>query len=269
MVIDFHTHTFPDKIAEKTIEHLSKKGGIKPYRDGTYSSLKKSMQDSGVDVSIVLPVATNQSQVETINNLSAELSGKNGIYYFGAIHPDCSDVEAILDDIKAKGLKGIKLHPDYQGAYFDDPKYIRIIGEAAKRELITVTHAGRDVAYPEDIHCTPDMVLNVLSELKGVIEDRLVLAHMGGFDLEDEVLEKLIGKPVYMDTAAVLDRYPNKCKEIIEAHGADRILFATDSPWTDQANMLECLKSLGLSQKDNDLILYKNAKRLLGSALAL
>lgn len=269
MVIDFHTHTFPDKIAEKTIEHLSKKGGIKPYRDGTYSSLKKSMLNAGIDISIALPVATSKSQVETINNLSAELSGKDGIYYFGAIHPDCDNIEAVLDDIKAKGLKGIKLHPDYQGTYFDDPKYIRIMGEAAKRELIILTHAGRDVAYPQDVHCTPDMILNVLNELKGVIEDRLVLAHMGGFDLEDEVLKKLIGKPVYMDTAAVLDRYPIKCKEIIEAHGADRILFATDSPWTDQANMLSCLKSFGLSQKDNELILYKNALRLLGNALAL
>lgn len=269
MVIDFHTHTFPDKMAAQTIAFLSEKGNVKPYREGTLSALKGSMKASGVDVSVVLPVATVAKQVESINRLSFEISGKDGVIYAGAIHPDCENPEEVLDKIKENGLFGIKIHPDYQGVYFDDPRYVRIIGEAAKRDLIIITHAGVDVGYRDDVHCTPDMVLNVLSQLEGVIENKLVLAHMGGCDLPDEVLEKLAGKPVYFDTSFVLDRYYGKCREIILKHGFDKILFATDSPWSDQKKFIELVKRFGFSEEETDKILYKNARRLLGGNLAL
>ncbi len=263
MIIDFHTHTFPDRIAARTISILAEKGNVQPYREGTLSSLKESMKKAGIDYSVVLPVATTTRQVESINRLGFELNGKDGIFYAGAIHPDSENVEEILDGIKAAGLAAIKIHPDYQGTYFDDEKYIRIMEEAAKRDLITVTHAGIDVGYPDDIHCTVDMVLNVLERLKGVIDNKLVLAHLGGCDMPDEVIAKLVGKPVYMDTAVVLDRYPQKAAEVIRAHGADKVLFATDSPWADQKHYVEMLRSFGFSNEELQLMYHKNAEKLL------
>ena len=214
MIIDFHTHTFPDKIAVQTIAYLSEKGKAKPYREGTLSALKASMKKAGIDYCVVLPVATSPKQVDSINRLSFECNGKDGVIYAGAIHPDCDNIEEILDRIKENGLFGLKIHPDYQGVYFDDPKYIRILREAAKRDLTVITHAGVDVGYRDDVHCTPDMVLKVLDELQGIIDGKLVLAHMGGCDLPDEVMEKLAGKPVYFDTSSVLDRYKEKCREM-------------------------------------------------------
>lgn len=264
MIIDFHTHTFPDKIAEKTISYLAEKGNIKPYREGTLLSLKESMKNAGADYSVVLPVATAVRQVESINELSYKLNGKDGVFYFGAIHPSSENIEEILDDIKAHGLRGIKLHPDYQGAYFDDERYIRIMAEASKRDLITVTHAGFDVGYPDDIHCTPDRVLNVLDTLCGLIDNKLVLAHLGSCDAPDEVIEKLAGKPVYMDTAAVLSRYPEKSVEVIRAHGFDKILFASDSPWADQKHYIDMINSFGFTDEEREKIFYRNASKLLG-----
>ena len=176
MIIDFHTHTFPDAIAEQTIAYLTKIGGIKPYRAGTLSALVDNMARCGIDCSVVLPVATLPKQERTINRVSIENNGKNRVFFAGGIHPDWPDVEGLLDTIKAGGLFGIKLHPDYQGVHFDDPRYIRIRREAAKRGLYIVTHAGYDVAFRDHVHCTPDMVLRVLDELKGVIEDKLILA---------------------------------------------------------------------------------------------
>ena len=269
MVIDFHTHTFPDKIAAQTIAFLSEKGGVKPCREGTLDALKETMKTSGVDASVVLPVATQPKQVESINRLSFEISGKDGVIFAGAMHPDCENPEEILDKIKENGLFGIKIHPDYQGVYFDDPRYIRIIREAAKRDLTVITHAGIDVGYKDDVHCTPDMVLNVLSQLEGIIDNKLVLAHMGGCDMPDEVLEKLAGKPVYFDTSFVLDHYPEKCREIILKHGFDKILFATDSPWSDQKKFVELIHSFNFPKEETDKILYKNAAKLLGNNLAL
>lgn len=263
MIIDFHTHTFPDKIAAQTIKFLSEKANSKPFREGTLSSLKESMKKCGIDYSVVLPVATSPKQVESINRLSFEENGKDGVIFAGAIHPDSENVEEILDSVKSHGLFGIKIHPDYQGVYFDDERYIRIMREAAKRDLITVTHAGVDVGYPDDVHCTPQMVLNVLEKLSGLIDNKLVLAHMGGCDLPDEVLEKLAGKPVYFDTSFVLDRYTEKCREIILKHGFDKILFATDSPWSDVKKFVNILENYGFAKEENDMIFYGNAKRLL------
>lgn len=266
MIIDFHTHVFPDKIAEKTIAFLSEKGGIPAFTDGTLEGLKRSQRKAGIDYSVVLPVATAPKQVESINRFAENQNGKDGIIYAGAIHPDSENIEEILDVIKRAGLFGIKIHPDYQGAYFDDVKYLRIMSAAARRGLIIITHAGKDVGYPE-VHCTPDMVLNVLEKLKGEIENKLVLAHMGGCDMADEVLKKLTGKPVYFDTAFVLDRYPEKIVPLIRAHGADKTLFATDSPWADQKKFVDILKSLDLTGDEKGKIFHLNAEKLLNKSL--
>lgn len=263
MIIDFHTHTFPDAIAAKTIAYLTEKGGIQPYRAGTLSSLIETMRDSGVDYSVVLPVVTNPKQEPTINRVSAENNGKNHVFFAGGIHPDCENVEDVLDTIKANGLFGIKLHPDYQGVHFDDPRYVRIMREAARRDLYIVTHAGFDVAFRDHVHCTPAMILNVLKELKGVIEDKLILAHLGGYDMPDAVLQQLIGAPVWMDTAAVLRLYPEKCREIILRHGTDKILFASDSPWDSQKDYVDILKSFHLGRDAEEQIFHRNAERIL------
>lgn len=263
MIIDFHTHTFPDAIAEKTMAYLTERGGLQPCRDGTRDSLLASMRESGVDVSVVLPIATNPKHEQTINRVSAENNGKNGLVFAGAIHPDCEDVPGTLDRIKEIGLFGIKLHPDYQGVEFDDPRCVRIMAEAAERGLYIVTHAGWDVAFRDHLHCSPDMILNVLRQLRGVIDHKLVLAHLGGYDLPDEVLDKLIGAPVYMDTAAVLRLYPEKCREIIVRHGADRILFASDSPWDSQKDYISIIKSFRLGQEAEEAIFHRNAETIL------
>ena len=107
------------------------------------------------------------------------------------------------------------------------------------------------------------MVLNVLKELKGLADNRLILAHLGGYEMPDEVLQKLVGAPVYMDTAAVLRLYPEKCREIILRHGADKILFASDSPWDSQKDYIEILKSFRLGEEAEEKIFHLNAERIL------
>lgn len=263
MVIDFHTHTFPDSIAEKAVAHLSRVGHTAAFTDAKRDTLVQSMKENHIDISVVLPVATAPTQVSGINALSAKINGRDGVYYAGAVHPDCGNIDETLDFIKANGLFGIKLHPDYQGVHFDDPRYLRIMREAAKRDLFIVTHAGYDVAFRDHVHCTPDMILHVLEELRGLIEDKLILAHLGGYDMPDEVLQKLIGKPVWMDTAAVLRLYPDKCREIILRHGAGRILFASDSPWDSQSEYVKILKSFALGEEAERKIFYQNAKQIL------
>ncbi len=154
MIIDFHTHMFPDKIAKGTIDLLAGICKVTPYGDGTYTGLLDSAREAGIDLCIALPAVTKISQVESINRFAAKYQEKP-IISFGGIHPACENYKEILREIKNLGMKGIKLHPDYQDMYFNDIRYKRLIAFASELELIVSVHAGVDPKCPEDVHCTP------------------------------------------------------------------------------------------------------------------
>lgn len=274
MIIDIHTHTFPEKIADSAIAQMEKaivesQGfEVKSARVATFEGLSDSTKKAGMDLSVVCPVATNVRQPQKLNRLAAELNEKMNetrVFSFGAIHPDCENYKEIIDEIVAMDLRGIKLHPDYQNTFFDDEKYIRIVDYAANKGLGIIVHAGEDVGLPETIHCTPDMILNLW---KHVQPEKLILAHMGGWRLWDEVEEKIVGLPVYLDTAVVLNRkFPVKLeneqfRRMVKNHGVDKILYGTDSPWYDQVQALEDFENTGISENEKKLILGKNANRL-------
>ncbi len=253
---------FPDKIAGKTIPYLAGIIGKEhPYTDGTFECLKKVTKESGVDLSVALPVVTAPRQFASVNQFAAEHQCEN-ILSFGGIHPDSEDYKGELRYIKELGLKGIKFHPDYQEVNFNDIRYKRIISYATELGLIIVTHAGMDPVSPDEIHCTPQMVAEVLHEVQ---PDKLVLAHMGGNQCFDDVERYLVGEKVYFDTGVVLDWMElDQCFRIIKNHGADKILFGTDMPWSGQKEYMEILKNMPLSEGELRLILGENAKKLLG-----
>ena len=261
MIIDFHTHMFPDKIEKGTIYLLPGVCKIKPYTDGTYEGLKKETLSSGVDLSVALPIVTKPSQFETINTFASHYQ-ERPVLSFGSIHPDCEDYKGKLRQIKEMGLKGIKLHPDYQEVYFNDIRYKRIISYASELDFIISVHAGADPKCPDDIHCTPPMSAEVIRDTEA---PKLVLAHMGGNDQWDEVEEYLVGKQVYFDTGVVLDKMPEEqFIRIVRNHGADKILFATDSPWSGQKEFLEIIRRMPLTDDERKKILGENACKLLG-----
>ena len=267
MIIDFHTHNFPDKIASSVIQKLETACGTKASTDGTLEGLKNSARSAGIDINVVLPVATSPKQFDSINRYAAEINGKDGIVSFGGIHPDNDDIEARLDYIKHLGLAGIKIHPDYQGVFIDDERFIRIIKHAVKTGLYVTTHAGLDPAYPEVVRCTPERVLTMLDRVYDghePTEPRIILAHLGSLDETDKVIDMIAGKNIYLDTAVMLDRIPEeKILTLIHKHRADKILFATDCPWANQKRFVEIINSMKLSKEEYDLITHKNAISML------
>lgn len=277
MIVDTHTHTYPEKIAKKTLELLIGRSGTRAHTNGSIADLGKSMAEAGVDVSIVLPVATSPKQYERINETAYKTNEnyhETGIWSFGGIHPENDNYKEILRDIKNKGLKGIKLHPDYQDAYMNDIRYKRIVDYASELDLAVVVHAGLDIGLPDEIHCTPDMIVEVLNEVKPT---KFILAHLGSWQMWDEVYEKICGRDVYLDTAFSygqidwVEGAEHKWKlatteqflKIIKKHGADKILFATDSPWSSQKKSIEDIRNLPVSDAVKNKILGENAKHLL------
>ena len=94
----------------------------------------------------------------------------------------------------------------------------------------------------------------------------IVAAHMGGMRQFDEVEDCLAGKfgNVYFDTAAVADYISSEqLFRIISAHGADKILFASDAPWDDPLKEVKMIAQLPLSVDEREWIFLKNGERLL------
>lgn len=261
MLIDFHTHIFPVKIAPKAIKNLSEKaGGTKPYHDGTQSGLIRYMQTYGVDKAVVLNIATNPGQQRSVNDFAAAVND-GPLIAFGSVHPDAPDVLDELERICDMGLKGIKLHPDYQHFYGDDKKMTPIYEKIAKKGLVLVFHSGVDIGLYPPVYMTPERLLNALKPLEGAT---VVAAHFGGYMMWEKALDLLGGRSVYFDTAYAVGRIPpNIAKRVIMEHGADKILFGSDLPWSHAKEEAGMLKTLGLTQEQLDMVFYRNAKKIL------
>lgn len=277
MIIDFHTHTFPDKIAANAISHLQSLSHTPAYTDGTMAGLKDSMQKANIDYSVVLPVITNPAKAEHINSISIGHDASDGLIYFGGIHPDTENWSEELTRLSANGVKGIKIHPHYQNTDIDDIRYLRILDNAAQLGLIVVIHSGDDPAYPGIVRCSPEMVRRALNQVSG---GTVVLAHMGGMWNWDRVIDNLADTGAYIDTCTSLGMLeqddtnyytesqlqlmnPEQFIEMVHAFGADRVLFGSDSPWADQRIYAEAVGALPLTQEELDRIFFKNACRLL------
>lgn len=272
MIIDFHTHTFPDELAPKAILKLANKANLIPSSDGTITDLKRNMQKNNVDYSVILPVITNIKQTKKINDTAIYINNtESNIISFGGIHPDDENYKDELKRLKNNNIKGIKIHPDYQNTFFDDIKYINIIDYAFELGLMVIIHAGVDIGYPNPVHATVNNILNVLNKLKN--KGILILAHMGNWMNWEEVYDKLAGLDIYFDTAFSIGKIPNREDlklldedlfiKIVKKHGADKILFATDSPWGYLSESIKALINFNLSDKEKNMIFGENAQKLL------
>lgn len=277
MIIDIHTHTFPEKIADIAVKKLSNSGHIPYFSNGTAAGLKVSMQNAGIDYSVVLPVATNPLKLDSMNSVSIEQNGKEGLIYFGAMHPDAPDWQEQLERLAKNKIKGIKIHPVYQNVDIDDIRYLRILNRAAELGLIVLMHAGDDIGFPDVVRCSPKMTANALRQVGDI---KIILAHMGGWKNWKEVAGNLANTSAMLDTAFALGKitplddtfsedFLNLLNEsdfikLVQTFGSHRILFGTDSPWTDQKQSLDLIKNLPLADDEKNKILGKNAFELLG-----
>ena len=262
-IIDFHTHIWPDSIAPGAVAALKERAKVPPHSDGTAEGLRKSMHDSGVSMSVILPVITKASQFDSITRFANGLNEKyEDLISFGAVFPGDPDYKEHLKLLKDYGFRGIKLHPDYHGIPLDAKETLDIIYEASALDMIISVHAGIDIGLPDDPCSTTGMAVRVLDE---TAPKKLVLAHTGGWKLWDEVEECLVGRDVYLDLSFT-DGYieDEQWRRIIKKHGADRCLFGTDSPWSGQKDTVEALYRLGLSDEEYDAVFAGTAGWLLG-----
>lgn len=261
MLIDFHTHAFPGKLANRAVSSLSHgSGGMVPQTDGTLHSLKEQMDRDGVDISVVQSIATNPRQQTNVNNFAIEINRDDRIAAFGSVHPDAPDALEELERIAAAGLKGVKFHPEYQKFYADEQRMKPIYRKISQLGLITLYHAGQDIGFAPPYHCLPEHLLGALKWL----DSPVVAAHWGGYGCGLEVLDKLCGENLWFDLSLGYGIIPKPIAQaIIDKHGPDKLLFGSDMPWHRPEWELRLLNSLDLSESDKEKIFFRNAMELL------
>ncbi len=261
-IIDFHTHYFPDKIARDAIISLEQKGAIKAFTDGTRSGLEKSMSAAGIDIAVNLPVATSPEQVDSINRWAVK-NNSAPVFSIGSIHPLSKHPETIISFVGKNGLRGIKMHPEYQEFSPDDRSLDPIWEACIRYSIFIIFHAGADVAFKMPFRSNPAKFAELHRRFP---ELKMILAHFGSWTQWDEVEKDLIGLDIFLETSFTLGFMEDaKFAELIRRHGADKVLFGTDSPWRNQKKEVESIRNLPLEDFQKELIFHINAEKLLNS----
>lgn len=260
MIIDFHTHIYPPAVAERAMSAVEDL--LPPVTDGTSAGLLESMNRAGIDRSVALTLVNNPAKSESINRWAlGERSSR--ITPLGSFHPAEPDPIGTIDRIAELGFPGIKVHPEYQDFRFSDARLYPFWKRCEEHGLFLITHAGFDIKFPPPFRSNPSELAAFHRALPNL---RLVLAHMGSMEMWDEVEQELLGQDVWMDLAMIgyFNFTPERLASMIRRHGVEKVLFGTDSPWLDQKQSVDFVRSLPLSSSELEMIFAGNALELLG-----
>jgi predicted TIM-barrel fold metal-dependent hydrolase len=262
-IVDFHAHAFPDELAARAIGKLENTGGAKAFLDGRVASVLSSMDDVGIERSVLCSIATKPEQFDPILNWSLQIASPR-IVPLASIHPRGDDPIGQARRVAEAGLVGIKLHPYYQHFDIDAEELFPLYRVLEELGLLIVCHTGFDYAFSRERKADPVRLLRVLDRVPDL---RFVASHMGAWDDWEEVERHILGRPITFDVSLSLDLLGRtRAREMILAHPPDRVLFGSDSPWGSQAGTLQALRSLNLGEAREQAILWKNAQALLGMA---
>ena len=260
-VIDSHCHIYPTKIAKPAVESTGRFYDMTALGDGTVDSLLKIGQKAGIDRFVVQSVATTPHQVQSINKfISDEVSAfPDKLIGLGTMHPESDDLRRDLEHIKDLGLHGVKLHADIQKFKIDDPRCFKIYELCEKENMPILMHTG-DHRFD---YSNPDRLIPVLNTFKNLT---VIGAHLGGWSVWDEAVEKLSGyKNFYVDSSSSLYELPiDRAVEIIRTYGVEKVLFGSDFPVFSPDIELERFMALPLTDVERRMILGENVLKLYG-----
>lgn len=261
MTIDAHAHIYPDKIALKAAASIGEFYHIPMALDGTLHTLLEKGGAAGIGRFLVHSVAVSWERARAINDFIARSVAEHPdkLIGFGTLHPAHPALEEELDRLLALGLRGVKLHPDFQRFCLDDPAAIRMFEAMAERGVPVLIHTG-DSRYP---YSQPDRMARVLDRVPGL---RAICAHLGGWSVWSDAWKLLAGRPgVWVDCSSSLYAVsPEEAVRIIRRYGVDRVFFGTDYPMWKPDEELARFAALDLTEEEREMILHGNLERFLG-----
>ncbi len=217
------------------------------------------MDKYGCDISVIAPVATSDHQVSSINSRSRST---DRLITLGAMTPDFPDIHGEFIRLKEKGVKGIKLHPDYQKFRCDEHWVYPIYEELCALDMFVLFHAGRDPGIAPPYGGTPVHIEKVARDFPQL---KIIAAHMGGLDMWDEVEKRLSPiENIRIDTALCAGIIPNRTfLNLLSKFGRERVMMATDWPWKSVGETIQWIREFRLGDDVTEAILGRNAASLL------
>lgn len=257
-IIDAHAHIFPTEISERASQSIGSFYNTSIQYRASSDELIKSGNKISVKHYIVHSTATKLEQVSPINDFIINSCKKESRFIgFGTMHPHYGDIHGEFNRMESGGLKGLKLHPDFQRCAVDDPKFDPVYEELVARDLPVLIHAG-DHRYDFSGPLRFSRVLDKHPRLK------MIAAHFGGYNQWGESLEHLAGRGLWFDTSSTLWKLPSsEAKTILRKHGVERFLFGSDFPMWDHSEELKKLEMLDLTAHELQAVLWDNAAELL------
>ncbi len=260
MIIDAHAHIFPDKIARKAVAGIGAfYDELQMHLDGTADTLVRQGEAVGISKFLVQSVATTPEQVISINNFISESVKKypDKFIGFAAMHPDFEDVPGELERAASLGLKGIKLHPDFQRFYIDDERAEKIYAAAEGRFPILIHMGDKRTQFSK-----PERLAKVLDRFPKL---DVIAAHFGGWSEWDSAAGILGGRRIWTDLSSSLySMTPEHARTLIDAYGVDRVFFGTDYPMWTAAEELERFSRIPLTEREREMILHENIENFFG-----
>jgi len=261
MIIDTHTHIFPDNAAEGILTFTARKFNVKVYGNGTAADLIAHMDANKVSHAVIHMVAINPKAVQAINTWLINLSEPRFIK-FGTLHPHQQDYKQEILRLKENGIRGVKLQPAVQGFTVDNAELTYPLYEELFQNGMTVMfHVGGNPTTYANQHSTPKMVLRVAEDFP---ELTIIAAHLGGLNMWDEVTETLAGREnIYMETSMTFDTIlPTVAEKIFRKHGPRKIFFGTDYPFAPIKRCIESAREVPfLTQQEKKDLMGENARR--------
>ena len=257
--IDFHCHVYPDAIASKAADNVRQfyNGLGNPAIDGSVQTLLDRGTKAGVDKFVILPVAVQPTRTRHINEFIVGQAEKQPRFYgFGTVHAAMENITGEVRYIMDQGLRGLKMHPDYQLFNIDDPRLFPVY-EMAGEKLPIIFHMG-DQRYTYSHPARLRKVLELFPRL------RVIAAHFGGYTMHEIAQQELKGKDCFFDVSSSLMFMEEGVAEgYINRYGAERFVYGSDFPMWDPVTEMERFLRLKLTDDQKEQIAHITAERIL------
>ena len=260
LIIDAHTHVWPDKIAKIAL-NANPVPGLEARGDGTVSGLDAAMGEHGIHSSCCLAIANEARHVDSVNRFAAGLASERR-HPVGTVHVELP-VEENMESLKRHGITTVKLHPLFQNFGLDDPRLWEILEAFVAEDIAVITHVGEGGDARTNALSSPKMIADISQQFP---ELTLMACHFGGYKLLDDAEEMLSGADVVLETSwppTLNLLQPDRVRKLIQHHGAERVIFGSDWPMTNPGDEIKAIQQLGLTDDETRMVLGTNLARLL------
>jgi len=279
MIIDCHTHIFPEEIRNDREAFCKRDEGFSSIYNQPKAKmvgvedLIDAMDESGIGRSVICGFPWSQPDLCSLHNqylLEAASRYPTRLIAFVILlfsNPDWSGRE--LDRAVKSGAKGVGEVAFYRDEMSSqDIRSMKpVLTQMEKQGIPLLLHTNETIghSYPGKGRTPLERFYELILSFPNL---PVILAHWGGgfpfYELMPEVAKGMTN--VYYDTAASPFIYSKKIYAIAsQIVGVEKIFFGTDFPLISARRYFKELEECGLSKQDQEKILGLNFSRMIGS----